>query len=141
MYILSCSWTIYKRSTIHFSMVYLSVLAVINLRKKRKLLKECRGLPVVKVHFIWGGPGTTGIAKFEWKRIILASRFAKKYTQHEKFSDLFPKTENPLNLRNKEEYIVKFANKQKLYKSAIPTMQRLLYSQSSTKWKALKQLK
>ena len=67
------------------------------------------------------------------RRIMLASRFAKKCTQHEKFRDLFPKTENPLNLRTKEEYKVKFASTQKLYKSAIPTMQRLLNSQSSKK--------
>ena len=67
------------------------------------------------------------------RRIMLASRFAKKCTQHEKFRDLFPKTENPLNLRTKEEYKVKFASTQKLYKSSIPTMQRLLNSQSSKK--------
>ena len=69
---------------------------------------------------------------------MLASRFAKMCTQHDKFSDLFLKTENPLNLRNKEEFKVKFANTQKLYKCAIPTMQRLLHSQSRKKLKVLK---
>jgi hypothetical protein len=60
------------------------------------------------------------------RRSILASRFALKCTQHERFKDLFPTTNMDLNLRSKKKFQVKAATTQKLYKSTIPAMQRLL---------------
>ena len=67
------------------------------------------------------------------RRTMLASRFAQKCTKHERFENLFPKNNNQVNLRNKQEYEVKFATTQKLYKSSIPAMQRLLNSKNQTK--------
>ena len=60
------------------------------------------------------------------RRDMLASRFANKCTNNDRFKDLFPTTEHGLNLRKKEKFKVKFASTQKLYKSSIPSMQRLL---------------
>jgi hypothetical protein len=59
----------------------------------------------------------------------LASRFAKKCTQHERLTELFPLNENPVHTRKKHKYTVKFAKTQKLYKFAIPAMQRILNNQ------------
>ena len=60
------------------------------------------------------------------RRDMLASRFANKCINNDRFQDLFPTTEHGLNLRKKEKFKVKFASTQKLYKSSIPSMQRLL---------------
>ena len=61
------------------------------------------------------------------RRKKLATRFAKKCTTHDKFAELFPLNDkNALNLRNAEQYQVKFAKTLRLCKSSIPTMQRLL---------------
>ena len=60
------------------------------------------------------------------RRTMLATRFAKKCTQHERFSDLFPLNKKKANTRSSQKYQVKYARTQSLYKSAIPTMQRIL---------------
>ena len=61
------------------------------------------------------------------RRLMLAERFAKKCVKSEKFQNLFPKNEKEgLNLRDPETYNVNFASKGRLFKSAIPAMQRLL---------------
>ena len=61
------------------------------------------------------------------RRLMLAERFAKKCAKSEKFQNLFPKNEKEgLNLRDPETYNVNFASKGRLFKSAIPAMQRLL---------------
>ena len=70
------------------------------------------------------------LQNLEQRRIKLATRFAEKCTEHENFSDLFPKNPNNLNHRYREKYQVKHATTQKLYKSSIPSMQRLLNSKT-----------
>jgi hypothetical protein len=61
------------------------------------------------------------------RRLMLAERFAKKCAKSKQFHDLFPKNgREDLNLRDHETYSVNFASKGKLFKSAIPAMQRLL---------------
>ena len=58
---------------------------------------------------------------------MLAERFAKKCTKGDKFRDLFPKNEKSgLNLRDPDEFHVNFARKNRLFKSSIPAMQRIL---------------
>ena len=64
------------------------------------------------------------------RRLMLASRFANKCTVNARFENLFPKNENILNLRRIEKYKVKNASTQKLYKSSIPAMQRMLISKN-----------
>ena len=60
------------------------------------------------------------------RRTMLATRFADKCSKNDQFSNLFPINPNPQHSRKKETYKVKFARTQKLYKSSIPAMQRLL---------------
>ena len=58
---------------------------------------------------------------------MLAERFANKFTKGGKFQNLFPKNQKDgLNLRDPETHNVNFASKGRLFKSAIPAMQRLL---------------
>ena len=61
------------------------------------------------------------------RRLMLAERFANKCTKGGKFQNLFPKNQKDgLNLRDPETHNVNFASKGRLFKSAIPAMQRLL---------------
>ena len=61
------------------------------------------------------------------RREMLALRFAKKCTRHERFADMFPLNDDlGMELRNGEQYYVKFASTGRLKDSAIPTMQKLL---------------
>jgi hypothetical protein len=61
------------------------------------------------------------------RRLMLAERFAKKCSKSEKFQKLFPKNEKEgINLGDPETYNINFASKGRLFKSAIPAMQRLL---------------
>ena len=64
------------------------------------------------------------------RRLMLASRFANRCTQNERFKSLFPTSDRNLNLRNNQKFQVKYASTQKLYKSSIPAMQRLLNSEN-----------
>ena len=64
------------------------------------------------------------------RRLMLASRFANKCTKNDRFGNLFPTNENILNLRRIEKYEVKNASTQKLYRSSIPAMQRMLNSEN-----------
>ena len=58
---------------------------------------------------------------------MLAERFAKKCAKGEKFKNLFPKNEKSgPDLRDPEEFHVNFARKNRLFKSSIPAMQRIL---------------
>ena len=61
----------------------------------------------------------------EERRQILALRFAKKCAKSDSFCNLFPKNVNR-NLRNPDEYRVKFASTGRLKHSSIPALQRLL---------------
>ena len=60
------------------------------------------------------------------RREMLALRFAKKCTKHERFKDWFPLNESNIKIRNGEKYKVNFASTGRLQYSAIPAMQKLL---------------
>ena len=62
------------------------------------------------------------------RREELCLKFAKKCLRNNKVKDMFPLSEKPhlMDLRNSEKYVVKHANTERLKKSAIPFMQRLL---------------
>ena len=61
------------------------------------------------------------------RRLMLAKRFSQKCVKSDKFNDLFPKNrKDSLNLRNPEEFNVNFARTNRLQKSSIPAMQRIL---------------
>ena len=62
------------------------------------------------------------------RREELCLKFAKKCLTNNKVKDMFPLSEKPhqMDLRNIEKYVVKHANTERLKKSAIPFMQRLL---------------
>jgi hypothetical protein len=62
------------------------------------------------------------------RRDELCLKFAKKCLKSEKVKDIFPIREKPheMELRSNEKYVVKHANTERLKKSAIPFMQRLL---------------
>ena len=57
------------------------------------------------------------------RRLMMAERFAIKCQKSDNFTDLFPKTTSSTH---DEQFDVKFARKGRLFKSAIPAMQRLL---------------
>ena len=60
------------------------------------------------------------------RRQMLATRFAQKCANSERFCDLFPLNNNNVDLREGEKYQVKFANTGRLQNSSIPAMQKLL---------------
>ena len=60
------------------------------------------------------------------RRIQLCKTFAIKCTRNPKTSSMFPINHKPHNMRNPEKYHVTHANTNRLAKSAIPYMQRLL---------------
>ena len=61
------------------------------------------------------------------RRSKLAMRFAEQCLRNEEMQYLFPKTTTKEhNLRNTETFHVKFAHSSRLYRSSIPTLQRML---------------
>ena len=60
------------------------------------------------------------------RREMLALRFAKKCTKHEKSKDWFPLNESSIKIRNGDKYKVNFASTGRLQYSAIPAMRELL---------------
>ena len=60
------------------------------------------------------------------RRIQLCKTFALKCTKNPKTRSMFPLNSKPRNLRNPEKYHVTHANTNRLAKSAIPFMQKLL---------------
>ena len=60
------------------------------------------------------------------RRQMLAKRFASKCVKDERFKDIFPRNENNLGLRSGEKYLVKFCKSDRLQRSSIPLMQKLL---------------
>ena len=62
------------------------------------------------------------------RRDQLCLSFAKKCKNNERTSDMFPSNDHPYNTRNPEKFYVTPANTNRLAKSAIPHMQRLLNS-------------
>ena len=66
----------------------------------------------------------TKLKNLDERRKLLCLEFAVSCTKQQSTKDLFPK--NDQNIRKKEKYFVKFANTERLKKSSIPYMQRLL---------------
>ena len=61
------------------------------------------------------------------RRAKLALKFAEKCLKNDEMKHLFPRNcPSKHNLRKTEEYQVKFAHSKRLFKSAIPTLQRML---------------
>ena len=62
------------------------------------------------------------------RRVKMALRFAKKSVRQGNFSSLFPLSENAhlMTTRNPERYVVKTANTERMRRSAVPFLQRLL---------------
>ena len=65
------------------------------------------------------------------RREMLALRFAKKCTKHERLKDWFPLNNSSIKIRNGEKYKVNFASTGRLQYSAIPAMQKLLNAQTA----------
>ena len=71
-----------------------------------------------------------GLEKLKERRTKLAIKFGKGCLKIDQMKDMFSKNrENEYDLRNKEDFNVQHASRQRLYKSTIPTLQRLLNSQ------------
>ena len=67
------------------------------------------------------------IEDLKTRRLKIAIKFGKGCQNIDKMKHLFSKQDDKnYNLRNQDEINVQFASKQRLYKSTIPTLQRLL---------------
>ena len=68
------------------------------------------------------------LPKLSDRRSELCLKFAKKCTQNEKTEDLFPlkRKVHDMEMREPEKFVVNHANTERLKKSAIPNMQRML---------------
>ena len=68
------------------------------------------------------------VPKLSDRRNELCLKFAKKCTQNEKTQSMFPlkRKFHEMEIRNSEEYQVNHANTERMKKSAIPNMQRIL---------------
>ena len=60
------------------------------------------------------------------RRQKLAKKFAQKCVQNDRFKDMFPLNTNNGGLRHGEQYVVNFASTDRLQKSSIPAMQKIL---------------
>ena len=67
-----------------------------------------------------------GLDTLTARRTKLCLNFAKKCTKNERTSSMFPLNQNVINTRNREVYKVTNARTERLAKSSIPYMQRLL---------------
>ena len=70
----------------------------------------------------------TSLPRLSDRRTQLCKTFAIKCTKNRKTGDMFPLNKNPSKIRNPEKYEVTYANTDRLAKSAIPYMQKLLNS-------------
>ena len=66
------------------------------------------------------------LSKMEERYQTLQLRFALKCTRKENTQNMFPLTKNSKNTRNPEKFEVPMARKDRYFKSAVPTMARLL---------------
>ena len=88
----------------------------------------------VALRIIFGNTYTTDADVLKWagldtlsaRRSQLCLNFAKKCTKNEKTKSMFPLNETEVNTRNREHYKVTSAKTDRLARSAIPYMQRLL---------------
>ena len=60
------------------------------------------------------------------RRQKLAKKFAQKGVKNDRFKDMFPLNPNNGSLRHGEQYVVNFASTERLQKSSIPAMQKIL---------------
>ena len=65
------------------------------------------------------------------RRKMLCLNFAKKCVKNNKTSDMFPRNDVMLNTRQPERYFVPHAKTDRLARSAIPYMARLLNTNDS----------
>ena len=75
----------------------------------------------------------SGLDTLSERRSKLCLNFAKKCTKSEKTSEMFPLNTKVVNTRNHEQFNVTKARTDRLAKSAIPYMQRLLNANSKKK--------
>ena len=68
----------------------------------------------------------TNLQTLQARREMLSQRFAVKCTKNIRTKDMFPLAVNNVNTRNSERYQVTKARTNRLYVSAIPSMQRKL---------------
>ena len=88
----------------------------------------------VALKIIFGNSYTTyrdalqsaGLETLSARRTRLCLNFAKKCIKHEKTKAMFPLNQTPVDTRNREFFKVTNAKTERLAKSAIPYMQRLL---------------
>ena len=60
------------------------------------------------------------------RRKVLCKKFAKNCLKNERMCHLFPLNQNIVNTRNPEKFFIQPARTERLARSAIPYMQRLL---------------
>ena len=75
----------------------------------------------------------TGLDTLSARRAKLCLNFAKKCTKSDKTSEMFPLNITEVNTRNPENYFVTPARTDRLARSAIPYMQRLLNASTKKK--------
>ena len=77
----------------------------------------------------------------EERREKLCLKFAKACVRHEKLSDMFPKQKNGhhMDMRHNDKFIVKKARTERLQRSAVLNMQRLLNKEELEKRKLMRQ--
>ena len=68
----------------------------------------------------------TDLETLKARRVMLSKRFAVNCTKNERTKDMFPLSTRNVNLRNPERFEVTRARTNRLFRSAIPTMQRQL---------------
>ena len=78
----------------------------------------------------------------EERREKLCLKFAKACVRHEKLSDMFPKQTkgHQMDMRHTDKFVTKNSKSERLQRSAILNMQRLLNTDESDKRKIMKQL-
>ena len=76
------------------------------------------------------------------RRVKMALRFAKKSVRHRNFSSVFPLNENAHSMikRNPAKYVIKASNTERMKRSAVPFLQRLLNKDNDKQRKDLKTL-
>ena len=68
----------------------------------------------------------TGLSTLKERRKVLCKKFAKNCIKNEKMSHIFPRNFSIVNTRKQERFYVQPASTERLARSAIPYMQRLL---------------
>ena len=78
----------------------------------------------------------------EERRQKLCLKFAKACVRHEKLNDMFPKQRysHNMNMRHNDKFVIKRARTERLQRSAIVNMQRLLNREETEKKKLMRQI-